>query len=176
MLTVEQFEQLPETEGVSFELDEGELIELSGPILRHERIQKRILLLIEGFLSSRRKLGEVMAEQEFRLSATTVRRPDVAFVGSENLSRLDQNRWLHMFAPDLVIEIASPSDTLNSLSRKTKQYLNAGTKAVWLVVPEMREVHIHSADARPRILTADENLEEPALLPGFSIRISSLFD
>jgi len=176
MLTVEQFEQLPETEGVSFELDEGELIEVPSAILDHNDIRDKLVFLVRLFIAAKPGRGFAVSEQDFRLAKDTVRRPDLAFISPENLGRLDRQRSIQQFAPDLAIEVTSPSDTLKSLNRKTKQYLKAGTKAVWLVVPEMREVHIHSTDARPRILTADENLEDPTLLPGFAAPVASLFE
>jgi Uma2 family endonuclease len=59
---------------------------------------------------------------------------------------------------------------------KIRQYLTAGTQAIWVVYPETREVHVLEADGTVRRLTPAHSLEAPNLLPGFSHRIASLFD
>jgi hypothetical protein len=56
-----------------------------------------------------------------------------------------------------------------------RQYLDAGTHAVWIFVTAMREIHVYGAAAHPVILTAGDLLEDAALLPGFSARVEELF-
>ena len=79
LLTVEQFEQLSEEEHYRYELDHGELIEVSGPNYEHNDIRGIIEHVLRSYLAKQR-LGRVIAEQEFRLDSETVRRPDVAFL------------------------------------------------------------------------------------------------
>lgn len=116
-----------------------------------------------------------MAEQWFRLSEETVRAPDVALVVPSQLSLLEPERRVQPFSPALAIEITSPSNTFDELARKTLQYLDAGTYAVWIFVTAMREIHVYSATAHPVILTAEDLLEDAALLPRFSARVEELF-
>jgi len=56
-----------------------------------------------------------------------------------------------------------------------KTYLDAGTRAMWIVVTAMLQMHVYSATAHPVILTAEDGLEDAALLPGFSARVEGLF-
>ena len=175
LLTVEHLERLPETCDVSYELDQGELVEVSSANYLHNRIRDRLVQRLMNHLDAKKNLSEVVAEQWFRLSEDTVRAPDVALIAPSQLALLEPERRIQPFSPALAIEITSPSNTFDELARKTQQYLDAGTHAVWIFVTAMRQIHIHSASAHPVILTAEDLLEDAALLPGFSARVEELF-
>jgi Uma2 family endonuclease len=175
LLTVEHLERLPETCDVSYELDQGELVEVPSAGYIHNRIRGRVERFLGVHLDSHPERGEVVAEQWFRLSEDTVRAPDVALVAPSQIPLLDVARRVQPFSPALAVEITSPSNTYDELARKTQQYLDAGTYAVWIFVTAKREIHIYSATAHPVILTAEDSLEDAALLSGFSARVEELF-
>lgn len=75
----------------------------------------------------------------------------------------------------LAIEVTSPSNTFHELARRIQQYLDGGTKAVWVFETARREIHIYSAGSRTRILTPEDVLQDSVLLPGFSVRVADLF-
>ena len=175
LLTVEHLERLPETCEVSYELDQGELVEVSSASFLHNRIRGRVERFLGVHLDYHREQGLVVAEQWFRLSEETVRAPDVALIAPSQLALLEPEGRVQPFSPALAIEITSPSNTFDELARKTQQYLEAGTRAVWIFVTAMREIHVYSATAHPVILTAEDLLEDAALLPGFSARVEELF-
>lgn len=175
LLTVEHLERLPETCDVSYELDQGELVEVSSATYLHNRIRDRLVQRLMNHLDAQKNPSEVVAEQWFRLSEDTVRAPDVALVAPSQLSLLEPDRRIQPFSPALAIEITSPSNTFDELARKTQQYLEAGTHAVWIFVTAMRQIHVYSATAHPVILTSEDLLEDAALLPGFSARVEELF-
>jgi Uma2 family endonuclease len=103
----------------------------------------------------------------------TVRAPDVSFVRAKRASALDLKKRFEC-APDLAIEVISPSETAAEIAHKVRQYLQAGS-AVWVVYPEDRTVHVFETSKNARVLEADDLLEAPTLLPGFSVRVSELF-
>ena len=175
LLTVEHLERLPETCDISYELDQGELVEVSSATYLHNRIRYRLVHRLMTHLEAKKDASEVVAEQWFRLGEDTVRAPDVALIAPSQLGLLEPERRVQPFSPVLAIEITSPSNTFDELARKTQQYLDAGTHAVWIFVAAMRQIHVHSASAHPVILTAQDSLEDPALLPGFSARVEELF-
>jgi Uma2 family endonuclease len=175
LLTVEHLERLPETCDVSYELDQGELVEVSSATYLHNRIRDRLVQRLMNHLDAQRNLSEVVAEQWFRLSEDTVRAPDVALIAPPQLALLEPERRVQPFSPALAVEITSPSNTFDELARKTQQYFDAGTHTVWIFVTAMRQIHAHSASAHPIILTAEDLLEDAALLPGFSARVEELF-
>ena len=175
LLTVEHLERLPETGDVSYELDQGELVELSSASYLHNRIRDRLVQRLMNHLDAQKNPSAIVAEQGFRLSDDTVRAPDVALIATSQLRILEPERRIQPFSPALAVEITSPSNTFDELARKTQQYLEAGTLAVWIFVTAMREIHVYSATAHPAILAAEDSLEDAALLPGFSARVEELF-
>jgi Uma2 family endonuclease len=175
LLTVEHLDRLPETSDVSYDLDQGELVEVSSATYLHNRIRDRLVHRLMTHLETKKDASEVIAEQWFRLSEDTVRAPDVALIIPSQLALLEPDRRIQPFSPALAVEITTPSNTFDELARKTQQYLDAGTHAVWIFVTAMRQIHIHSASAHPVILTAEDLLEDAALLPGFSARVEELF-
>ena len=88
LLTIEQFDQLPERDDVLYELDEGELIIMARPLPRHNLVRESAARHIGNFVE-KRHLGRVLVETEFVLSENTVRIPDVAFLSSQQMSQID---------------------------------------------------------------------------------------
>lgn len=171
LLTVEDFLRLPEPADERHELIEGELVRMSPTMPLHNMTRDNLLVLLREFLKGRR-LGAVLSEQAFILSEDKVRIPDISFVCQGRLNELSK---LPEGAPDLAIEIISPSNTPREIDQKVSDFFAAGSKRVWLVYPEHREVYIHGLAGVTR-RTAEELLEDPELLPGFSVKVSTLFE
>jgi Uma2 family endonuclease len=172
LLTVEEFERIPERPDVLHELDEGDLVTMSRPRLQHSLIVGNLFAPLRTF-AFERNLGITCIEVEFQLSADTVRIPDIAFIqinraGSINPEALIQG------APDLAIEVISPTDLAEDVSRKVHQYLAAGCQTVWVLYPKERCVEIHQPGAPSLTRWAPESLDQMDLLPGFSILISEI--
>ncbi len=136
LLTVEEFLRLPEPLDAFYELVEGELVTVSPGMLRHNLIRDKLLILLKTFVESR-KLGTVVSEQSFHLFRDTVRVPDVSFVRAGRQVPLDK---LPVGAPDLAVEVVSPSNTPRELDARISDYFAAGCQRVWLVYPEHGEV------------------------------------
>jgi len=90
-LTLEEFLQLPEEPGKRFELDRGELIVEPSPTFRHNAIRFRIARRLQDCVRAHR-LGHVTVENDFRPDPDIVRNPDVAFVATEPLRRMNECR------------------------------------------------------------------------------------
>jgi len=102
----------------------------------------------------------------------TVLAPDVAFVRSAN-AHLTATDDFPRVAPDLAIEIASPSDTRKRMAEKARRYLNRDVRLVWVVWPRRREVDAWLAgDTAPRTLTAVDTLDGGTVVPGFTISVA----
>jgi Uma2 family endonuclease len=174
LLTVEDYMRLPESVGtrdVRYELVEGELITVSPGMLPHNLVRDNVLVALKDFLATQ-KLGTVVAEQAFQLSKNTVRVPDVAFVSRGR--SLATDRPIEG-APDLAVEVVSPSNSPREIDRRISDYFAAGCRRVWVVYPEEREVYIRGLAGETR-RRGDELLEDAELLPGFSVKVSSLFE
>jgi Uma2 family endonuclease len=171
LLTIEQFIPLFESKDTFCELVEGEVVHVSPGVFLHNRVRDRILRILADFVE-RHSLGTVVSEQPFHLFGNTVRFPDIAFVQAGRELPL---RGFPKGAPDLAIEVISPSNTPREMDRRVSDYFAAGCKRVWLVYPEDREVYIHGLSGITRRIAGDL-LEERELLPGFSAEVSKLFE
>ncbi|MGO8816465.1 MAG: Uma2 family endonuclease [Terriglobia bacterium] len=170
LLTVEEFARLFERRDCFYELVEGELVTVSPGMFLHNRVRDRLLIVLTAFVEAHR-LGIVVSEQPFRLFGNTVRYPDVAFVRS---GRMLPPHKFPEGAPDLAVEIISPSNTSREMDRRISDFFAAGSTRVWLVYPEDGEVYVHGLTGVVR-RSGDEALEDSELLPGFSVKVSNLF-
>jgi Uma2 family endonuclease len=181
LISVADFDRLLEPDELRYELDEGELIEMVRPRYNpHNRIVRVIDRALLAYVD-RNPIGEVLSTDNlFVLGPTTKRAPDLAFLTNERMRQIQPGKDIEG-GPDLAIEVLSPSDKAASMRRKVKQYFAAGSKIGWLVYPQTRQVHVGDvevweSEAGPaRVLGDQDTLEAPGLLPGFSLRISSLF-
>jgi Uma2 family endonuclease len=171
LLTLEQFEQLPD-DGMRHELDEGELVSMPPTAIIHGKIQSRTATVLTNFVD-RRSLGIVVTESGFQLSYETVRAPDVSFIPAHRITEANLDGRFEG-APDIAVEIISPSESASDIAHKVEQYLHAGAE-VWVVYPRSRTVHVFEPSKSARVLEAADLLESPTLLPGFSVRVSELF-
>src|SRR5438270_11068710 len=170
-LTFAEDEKLPEKEGVRYELDEGTLLMEPSPALRHNLIRQRIAEQLTDFVRSHR-LGVVVEEMDFRLGTDTVRNPDVAFIVSDDLRDIDPDHSPVEGAPALAIEVISPTNLAQDTAKKVRQYLEAGSQAVWLVYPALRLIEVHDA-ANPDRITEPDSLPESYKINGFRFSLST---
>jgi Uma2 family endonuclease len=171
-LSFEDFQKLPEREGIRYELDEGELLMEPSPTFLHNRIRDRIARRLNDFVEAH-KLGEVIVEMDFRLGPSIVRNPDVAFVTADHLRRIDVDRSPADGAPALAVEVISKGNPAEDTAKKVRQYLRSGSGSVWLVYPGLRTIETHSL-AGVRTFEAPDILKDESLLPGFSLPLAEI--
>ena len=174
LMTVEQFAEMETEDTENYELVEGELIPLSSPTPRHSKIRRRVERLVEIYFE-RNPIGEAYDEVDCRLTGNTVRRPDLSiFLNGERLQQLDRDKIPVPFAPDIAVEVLSPSERAMDVRRKVRDYLRAGSKEVWLLDHANGEVLVHSS-VGIRVLQGLDVLESP-LLPGFGTTVADLLE
>lgn len=177
LVTAEMLAALPDT-GERTELVRGEVIAMSPAGAEHGAIAITIGAAMYDHVR-RHRLGRVYAaETGFILSRNpdTVRAPDAAFVATERLADHARRSGFFDGAPDLAVEVVSPNDSYEDVEDKVRDYLNAGTRAVWVVNPRARTVTVYEPSLVARLLTAHDTLEGGDALPGFALPISELFD
>ncbi|HEV2987433.1 MAG TPA: Uma2 family endonuclease [Candidatus Angelobacter sp.] len=174
-VTLEEFQKLQHSqESVRYELDEGELIEVTPASYEHNRIRGRMEQWLREYPEAR-GLGEVVAEMDFQLSSDVVRTPDVAFLTVKQLQLIHPSDTLVQGAPALAVEIISPSNTASEIARKRNQYLIAGARSVWIVYPDQREVEVFRTGERPLILNEKDSLIDEHLFPKLSLSLAYVF-
>ena len=104
-----------------------------------------------------------------------VRAPDAAFVASGRIPETGVPVSYWPFAPDLLVEVVSPSDRLADVHVKIADYLASGTRLVWLVEPETRMVHVYRSPQQVEVLGAGDDLDGDDVLPGFQCPVRRLF-
>ena len=85
-------------------------------------------------------------------------------------------RTVREVIPDLAVEVVSPHDTQKHLQRKVLHYLDHGVRAVWVVDPASETVTVYFSRQDIRILSKDDEISAPNVLPGFSCRVARFFD
>jgi Uma2 family endonuclease len=117
------------------------------------------------------------AETGFRVGSNpdTVLAPDVAFVLRERLPSSGAPAGYWPGAPDLAVEVLSPSDKVFDVDAKVAAWLEAGTLAVWVVNPHRRVVTIHRAGAEPRTLSDSDTLAGDDIVAGFRLAVADIF-
>jgi Uma2 family endonuclease len=171
-LTIEDFEKLPPALAYYHELDDGELVDVSGNTPVHILLRDYLTALMLLYVREQ-KLGLVMTEQEYQFGHNA-HGPDISFIGPPKKAVLDLDRRVQLFVPDLAVEVVSKHDTFASIVRKARRYLQYGTQEVSVFLIPSREVYFYSAE-RDRILR-DHEMFESALVPGFQVRLAELFD
>jgi Uma2 family endonuclease len=120
-----------------------------------------------GFVTA--ETGHVLGEDP-----PTVRGPDVAYTRREPVPYGKPTGFIRG-APDLAVEVISPTNRWADIRAKVRQYFEAGSRRVWIVDPETRSVVVHTSPDASRTLTADDTLEGGDVLPGFRLEVAQLF-
>jgi Uma2 family endonuclease len=139
LMTVEQFRQLPEGGEFAYELHHGEVVTVTRPKARHWKLQKRLYGLLESRLKA---FGEVAIEMPYRpVAEFDLRAADVAVVSRERWDAIDPDDDLRG-APELVIEVLSPSNTPRQLRELAALCLANGTVECWIVDSARKSVTV----------------------------------
>ena len=178
LLTSEQFLALPVEydqygNRIRDELIAGEVVISPIPFVTQSLVLNDILRALIVYTSANPKLGfEPFAALAYVVDDYNTLVPDVSVIKQDRLRpHVDQHP---RGAPEIAIEVVSPTDTAVHLKSKVETYLQKGSKTAWAVYPDSRSVMVHSGDT-VRELKGDQTINDP-LLPGFSVPVSSFFD
>jgi Uma2 family endonuclease len=105
----------------------------------------------------------------------TVLAPDIAFVCKDRLPVKPSTESFWPGAPDLAVEVVSPSNTIREIDDKAKAWLAGGARLVWVVNPAWRNVTVYRAENDIRTLAENDELTGEDVVPGFSCRVAELF-
>ncbi len=124
------------------------------------------------------KLGVVFdSSTGFKLPNGADRSPDAAWIPLEKWQALtpqQKERFLPL-SPDFVIELMSPSDSLETARKKMQEYLDNGTRLGWLINRKTREVEIYRQGQAVEILTNPESLSGESILSEFSLNLTLIW-
>jgi len=174
-LTADDLLSIPD--GDHYELIDGELVERQmGSV--SSWIAGRVILL-NGTFAEEHELGWVWPADAgyhcFSDSPDKVRKPDVSFIRRGRLPDERPSTGFETIAPDLVVEVISPHDLFYRVDEKVEDFLQTGTRLVWVVNSPTRTVTIHRCDGSTARRREDEELYGEDVLPGFRCRASEIF-
>ena len=175
--TAEELAELPD-EGSRFELIDGVLLEMPPAEFDHGLISATIVSRIDRFVRDH-GLGRVVgAETGFILARDpdTVLAPDAAFISADRMPPPGQRHGFAALAPDLVVEVVSPTDRAAAVADKALRWIEAGTRLVWVIYPDRRLVAEHLPDGTVHLRHGDDILDGGDVLPGFRVPTRELFE
>jgi Uma2 family endonuclease len=174
-ITDDELLQLPK-DGNKYEVVDGELIVSPGAGYRHEDIVAELVTRLRSFATAN-GLGKVLPSNLLYVLPSGNRRgPDVSFITVERATALTPETVFPRFAPDLAVEVLSPSDSPRRVQDKVGEYLEAGVRLVWVIDPENRRAVIYRALSSVDRIDASGELDGEDVLPGFRCRLSDLLD
>ena len=158
------------------ELIEGRIVPRSPAGWRHGELEAwlaaRLFVWAEASGKGQASAGGVGIY--IRRNPDTVRAADILYISNERLAGREPSGYLDV-APELVVEVLSPEDRWSEVTAKLDDYFSAGVLAVWVVDPGRRKIFVYQSPSSARSLGVGEVLEDPEILPGFSLPLADLF-
>ena len=171
-ITEEEFRNLPDN-GRKYELVEGALEEVPTNFA-HDAIIFNLALLLGP--SGKGRGSFTVGQAGFRMTRPrTVRCPDFSFTRKERIPGGIPGSAFGDHAPDLCVEVISPSERGPAMDQKIVDYFASGATLVWQMFPETRRLVVFTGPTDQRTLEADDFVDAGDLLPGFRARVGDLF-
>jgi Uma2 family endonuclease len=175
-ITAQELLVMPD-DGFRYELLKGELRKMAPASHQHGRVTMNISGPLDHHVRTN-SLGVVFAaETGFKLGSNpdTVRAPDVAFVSDRKIRQVGDIKGYWPGAPDLAVEVVSPSDVYAEVEEKVLEWLEAGALAVVVANPRKRVVTVYRTLTNISVLTQDDTLDISDVVPGWAMPVSNIF-
>lgn len=182
LMTADEFFDFCDRNDGRYELVLGEMVKLAPVQRRHGRAASSISAAFHNYC---RRTGMGWSEVDVGYTVSsgpdTVRGPDVSLVlrGAQYDEEEEQRAFI-LGAPDIAVEVVSPSNSAAEMERKVSEYLAAGSQRVWVVYQadrrNPRRVIVHRNDGTTVTYTSDDTITDEELLPGFSLPLAEIFD
>lgn len=174
-ITFEEFMALPVKEQDRYEVLRGVLIEKMSPGYRHGKMIIRLGRILDEWAEDGGH-GDIVTDVGFYLHRPLLDflRPDIAFMRRDNVAEGEAPAGYWHGAPDVAIEIISPTERAVDVAEKVDEYLASGTQLVVTIWPESRKVVAHAIDGTTRTYWERDSLSFPEL-PGFECQVEEIF-
>ena len=166
-----------DAQGVRGELIRGVLCETMPTGQVHGKIVLNLGSALHNFVTPR-ALGTLVASDSgvwLERDPDTVREPDIAFTSVDKLPLDAWNVGYAEVVPDIVVEVASPSDSRREIHDKAYMWLSHGVRVVWVVQPATRTIDVYRPDQTVVTLSDQDSLDGLDVLPGFTCDVSAIF-
>jgi len=146
---------------------------MSPATRRHGKISAKVIWHLSSYVYEKR-LGELYTAETIFQVGDRIMKPDVAFVSTARLD-VDEDKTFPI-PPDLAIEVISPTDVHYRIVRKVFDYLDAGTRLVWVLDPVAKTVTVYRSENDIETLTRESLLTGEEVVPGFTCPVGQLFE
>jgi len=173
--TYADYQQLPE--GAPYELIHGHLLMSSSPTVEHQRLALELCCLLDEYLQIQSEGEVVPGPLDVHLADDTVVQPDVLYVSPDRADRIGEQEING--APDLVMEVVSPSTSHRDVFDKKRLYEKHGVREYWIVDLDSETVEVHTLTDGSYTLhqrCVETGTAASALLDGFAIDLATLFE
>ncbi|MBD2079862.1 Uma2 family endonuclease [Leptolyngbya sp. FACHB-17] len=173
--TDEEFMALPDN-GDRYEIVDGELKIVGNSGMLHGHIASVLIVFLGGLVRSQ-KLGVICdSSTAFKMKSGNKRSPDISFVAKDRLKGLKKlPRGFFEGAPDLAVEVISPSNTFEEIHQKIVEYFESGSRLVWVINPDEESVIVYRSATPDRLLKKADFLDGEEVVDGFRLAIAELF-
>lgn len=158
------------------ELIDGRIVPTSPTNARHGYLEARLLSRLNDFVESR-KLGVALVGEVgiyIRRNPDRIRAADGIFVSAKRLAGSIPEKYLEV-APELVVEIISPTDRWEDMRSKIADYFSIGVERVWIVEPKDATVLVYRSETEMEKLVSGDTLRGEGVLEGFALTVAELF-
>ena len=173
-VTGEELAKLPEAD--LCELVDGKVVRMSPTSHIHGRIEGRVYRLLSDFVESK-DLGQVMVGEVgiyIRRNPDTIRAADVLYISQARYAQSRSASYLDV-APELVVEVLSPDDSWQAVTRKLADYFSIGVQMVWVVDPDAHQVYAYRSATESKPFAETDTLTAPEVLPGLTAPVAEVF-
>ena len=175
LVTADELLAMPRGDGKKYELIRGILVEKVATGHPHGVVVAIITTVLSLFVGPR-NYGHVSSGEPgylLEIVPDTVRAPDVSWIASGRVP--EGTRGFPNLAPDLAVEVKSPSNSRPEMRRKAEMWLSFGSRQVWVADPDTTTITVYRPGAEPVELGEDDTIDGGDLLPEFTAPVWSLF-
>ncbi len=155
-------------DGFKYEFNNG-IIEKTNAMKFNELYIYSNLLFVFNQTLAFQKRDIFVAELNQKTAFKKIRKPDIAYIKAENIKTNTD------IMSEFVVEIISDNEEKNHVSRKIREYFNAGVKVFWIISPEFEMVEIYTSPKNVTICTGDDVCSAASVIEGFELTASQVF-
>jgi Uma2 family endonuclease len=155
-------------DGFKYEFNNG-IIEKTNAMKFNELYIYSNLLFVFNQTMAFQKRDILVAELNQKTAAKKIRKPDIAYIKAENI-KTDKD-----VMSEFVVEIISDNEEKNHVSRKIREYFNAGAKVFWVISPEFEMVEVYTSPKNVQICTGQDVCSAAAVIDGFELTAADVF-
>ena len=161
-------------DGQRYEIIEGDLYVSPAPIPKHQEVSGRLYIEFHGWVTPR-GLGKIyFAPLDVLLTDHDIVEPDLVFIAQDRLD-IVQDKFV-LGAPDILVEVLSPSTRARDERLKANLYARAGVREYWIVDPDRAAIRVYAlADGAYRLVLNQDDRARSVVLPGFDVDTGALF-